>query len=92
MDAIVSVISTLGFPIACVIALGLFIKEVYNNMAVTNKEREEKLYTIIAENQKQLNELSNTNASFVEILNQFKNELHDISEDVENIKDVIGRS
>ena len=37
MEGIVEVISTLGFPIACVLAMAFFIYKIYNDMA---KEKE----------------------------------------------------
>lgn len=89
MESYVDIISTFGFPIFCVIAMGIFIFKVYNDFKSSSKEREEKLYTVIAENQIQMKELCDTNRSFVSELHDLQKSVDSITEDVDNIKDFI---
>lgn len=81
-DSITTIISTVGFPIFCVVCLGYFVWKAFNMVMQNNKERESKLYDTIAEIRGQLKEASATNASFVKIL-------ENMSKDIEDIKDKI---
>jgi hypothetical protein len=76
--AFVELIPTLGFPIACVIALGFFIWKIYNQSI----EREGKLMTEITENR-----LINT--KFAEIIAQYEITLGEIKTDVRDIKETL---
>lgn len=82
IDNATQIISTVGFPIFCVLVLGLFIWKAFNMVMQNNKEREAKLYDTIAEIRGQLKEASATNASFIKILEA-------MSKDIEDIKDKI---
>lgn len=82
IDGMTQIISTVGFPIFCVLALGYFVWKAFNMVMTNNKEREQKLYDTIAEIRGQLKEASATNASFVKIL-------ENMSKDIEDIKDKI---
>ena len=82
-----TVISTLGFPIACVLGMALFIWHVYKNYTATSKEREDKLYSMIADCQATNEELLKTNASFVTVIEQYNEDLSAIRNDVAVIKD-----
>ena len=77
-----TIMSTVGFPIFCVVCLGYFVWKAFNMVMQNNKEREGKLYDTIAEIRGQLKEASATNASFVKIL-------ENMSKDIEDIKDKI---
>lgn len=72
---IIEIISTLGFPIACVIALGVFIFKIYSD----GKAREEKLYTF-------LEDTAAINAKFAEIIARYETKLDEIKQDVKDIK------
>lgn len=74
-----SIISNVGFPIFCVLALGYFIWKAFNMVMTNNKEREAKLYNVIADVRAQLKTASETNASFVKVLES-------MSEDIDEIK------
>lgn len=87
MDAWVTLITQVGFPIACVIALGIFIRTVYDTMVEKSGEREDRLYKVIAEAQAQNQQLSAINAEFAEVLRAYKTDLEVIREDVSEIKD-----
>lgn len=71
----VEVITTVGFPIACVIAMGWFIYKIYQKSI----EREEELRDEIKESQK-------INSKFAEIINRYSLELSEIKNDVKEIK------
>ena len=88
MDAntITQLITTLGFPIVLVGVLVWFIWQIYNDSKQQNETREEKLYEVIANAQKQNVELSDTNAKFVGILETYKTDLEEIKHDVVDIK------
>ena len=74
--AFVELISTVGFPVACVIALGWFIFKIYNQSI----NREDELRNEIKENQK-------INGKFAEIINRYSIELSEIKTDVKEIKE-----
>ena len=76
--AFVELISTVGFPIACVIAMGWFIYNIYNKSI----NRENELREEIKENQK-------INSRFAEIINRYSLELGEIKSDVKEIKEDI---
>ena len=78
IGVIVELISTVGFPIAIVIALGFFIWNIYKQSVV----REEKLMAEITENR-----LINT--KFAEIIAQYEVTLGEIKTDVKDIKDTL---
>lgn len=81
-NSITQIISTVGFPIFCVVCLGYFVWKAFNMVMQNNKEREAKLYDTISEIRGQLKEASATNASFIKIL-------ENMSKDIEDIKDKI---
>ena len=88
-----NIISTLGFPIACVIAMGAFIYRFYNDYTADTKanmealqerckEREDKLYEEIKEGRE-------INGKFAEIIAKYDAKLDEIISDVKDIKDDI---
>ena len=81
LAVIMELITTIGFPIACVIALGWFIWHIYKQ-SVT---REEKLLAEITENR-----LINT--KFAEIIAGYDVTLSEIKNDVKDIKDTLNIS
>ena len=80
MDAnlITELIATLGFPIACVIALGIFVFKLWQQSV----SREEKLMEEITENRL-------VNTKFAEIIAQYEITLGEIKTDVKDIKNVL---
>ena len=74
----VEVITTVGFPIACVIAMGWFIYKIYQKSI----DRENELRNEIKENQK-------INGKFAEIINRYSLEIGEIKSDVKEIKEDI---
>lgn len=89
MEAYTNVISTVGFPIACVIALAFFIYKAWDDMSKKNAEREEKLYVMLASAQNSIDEAIETNGKFLSQLEVMQGNLNDISSDVDDIKDFL---
>ncbi len=90
LPAILEAISTLGFPIACVVALGAFVFYIYKQTTKENaenmekvqarcKEREDKLYEEIRENRE-------VNAKAISTIAQYAEKLEAIQEDIREIK------
>jgi hypothetical protein len=78
MEALLSAIPTLGFPIVCCLALGYFVWQIYK----ASERREEKLMTEITENRL-------VNTKFAEIIGQYEITLGEIKSDVKDIKDTL---
>ena len=89
MEAYSNIISTVGFPIACVIALAFFIYKAWNDMSKKSTEREEKLYTMLASAQKSIDAAITTNGKFLAQLEVMQENLSEISNDVDDIKDYL---
>lgn len=74
----VELITNVGFPIACVIAMGWFIFKIYTQSI----KREDELREEIKENRE-------INGKFAEIINRYSLELGEIKNDVKEIKEDI---
>lgn len=86
LSVIQTLITTLGFPIVCVIAMGWFISKLWNQSQEQNKQREDKLYEVVSKAQAQNERLSITNSEFVKVLNDYKTDIETIKNDVKEIK------
>lgn len=97
-STIIELISTVGFPIACVIFLGAFIFYVYKKQSAESaanmekvqercKEREEKLYAEIALNREINGKAIETITLYAERLNSIEGNVEDIKSDVLIIKE-----
>lgn len=86
MENVADVISSVGFPIACVIALGYFIYLAWQKMSAQNEKREDKLYEIIATAQVNNDKLAEANKEFVSVLETYKTDIKEIKNDIEDIK------
>ena len=86
VSTIQTAISTLGFPIVCVLFLGWFIWKIWMSQQDQNKEREYQLYERIGKAQAVNEELTKTNSEFVNVLNTYKSDLDTIKNDVTEIK------
>ena len=97
MDAFVELVGQLGFPIACVIALGVFawhmvkhnnetaaktMERIQSNCAV----REEKLYQEIKENREINSKAITTIQMYAERLTHIEKSVDDVKEDLSEIK------
>lgn len=78
MEVFVSLISTVGFPIACVIALGAFVWTIYKR----SEKREDELREEIRNNQE-------LNAKMIETLALYAKDISDIQTDINEIKTII---
>lgn len=87
---IVEFITTVGFPIACVIGMAWFIYHIYKKTTEENaknmeavqarcKEREDKLYAEIKENRE-------VNAKAIETIAHYAEKLETIQQDIKEIK------
>ena len=86
VNTVQTLITSLGFPIVCVVALGWFIYNAFEKFTAQAEKREEKLYTVIAQAQETNERLTQTNAEFVSVLNTYKSDLDEIKSDVSEIK------
>lgn len=86
LNTVQTAISTLGFPIVMVIALGWFIWKLWTKSQEQNEKREDKLYQVIEKAQEQNEELSDTNSQFIKVLTDYKTDLETIKNDVAVIK------
>lgn len=93
MEEWVKVISTLGFPIACVIALAAFIFHIYKQTTKENatnmekvqarcKEREDKLYAELAKSREINSQAIATIAHYAEKLDVIQKDISDIKTDI----------
>lgn len=97
-NSVIDLITTLGFPIACVVALGAFIFYVYKKQSEKiatyigkiqedAKAREEKLYEEIALNREISGKAIETIALYAERLNTIEGNVEGIKNDVLVIKE-----
>lgn len=93
LQQIIDIISTLGFPVACVIGLGWFIYKIYTDTTKQNnenmekvqsrcKEREDKLY-------EQLEKQNEINGKAIATITLYAEKLEAIQEDVREIKTIV---
>lgn len=82
---IVELISTLGFPIACVLALGFFVYKLWKQ----STDRENRLMAEIAENRKVNEKAIETIALYAERLTHIEGNIEEIKTDVIMIKEHI---
>lgn len=93
IESISALVSNVGFPIACAIAMGWFIYQVFKktteesarNMEKVQdrcKEREEKLYKEIAENREINRKAIETIAKYSEKLETIQSDINEIKTDI----------
>lgn len=87
VNTIQTLITSVGFPIVCVLALAWFIYKAFEKFTAQSEKREEKLYTVLAQAQETNERLSKTNSEFVTVLNTYKSDLEEIKSDVSEIKE-----
>ena len=90
---IIELISTLGFPIACVVVMGAFIYKIYKKsedreerfmvrVQERSKEREDILYKEIKENREINAKAINTIAHYAEKLDVIQDDIKEIKTDI----------
>ena len=85
INMIMEIITTLGFPIACVLALGYFVYKIYTQSV----KREEKLMEEIALNREVNAKAIATITLYAERLTHIENDISSIKTDVGDIKQKI---
>lgn len=85
LAVIVELIGTIGFPIVCVLALGIFVYKLWQQSA----EREKTLMAEIAENRLVNQKAIETISQYAERLNHIEDNLTEIKTDVVEIKQKI---
>lgn len=78
MEAFLTAISTVGFPIACVLALGWFIWHIYKR----SEKREDELRA-------EINKSQEINNKFADIISKYSVEITEIKTDIKDIKEDI---
>ena len=97
MENWIEIISTLGFPIACVIAMAAFIFHIYKQTTKENaenmekvqarcKEREDKLYAELANSREINNKAIETIAHYANSLDVIQRDISEIKTDITIIK------
>lgn len=89
LDSITTLISNVGFPIMCVLALGWFVYKSYDRIMTNNQTREDKLYEMIGKTQAQLDQAQDTNAKFLSVLDQINKDTEQMKTDIDVIKDTL---
>ena len=59
MMDVMTLIQTLGFPIACVVGIAIAFWQIIKSEREENSKREDRLYTMIENNTKAIQELTN---------------------------------
>ena len=86
MTEIIEIISTLGFPIACCVAIGIVFYQMLNKVLADSKERENNLMMLTREISTKIAELGqivDKNSEAVSIMNE---KLEKLSDEVEGRK------
>lgn len=86
LTTISSTISTIGFPIFCVIVLGYYTRESFNTTVKRNKEREDMLINMITEIRAELSRAVEVNASFIKTLEKINGSIKSMNDDIDEIK------
>lgn len=97
IELLTSLITTLGFPVVCVLGLAFFVwhmitnqteksEELFKQTQVQSQLREDKLYNEIAECRKVNSKAIETIAIYAEKLEDIQKDVHDIKTDITIIK------
>lgn len=80
MEQFTALISSFGFPVACVCALGYFIWYFFKQTKEESQQRENNLMDFLKRSQE-------INAEFAEIIAKYEVKLDEIQKDIEDIKE-----
>ena len=86
MTEIMEAISTLGFPIACCVAIGYMFFQVLNKVLADGKEREANLMTLTREISSKIAELGQIVDKNTEAISVMNAKLEQLSKEVEDKK------
>ena len=82
MEQFIELMSSFGFPVACVCALGCFIWYFFKQTKEENQQRENNLMDFIKRSQE-------INSEFAEIIAKYEVKLDEIQKDIADIKEDI---
>lgn len=82
LKTIETLITTIGFPIVCVLGMGFFIWQIYKQSV----KREDKLYTQVEESREVNAKAIDTIAKYAEKLDTIQQDVKEIKNDVISIK------
>ena len=86
MNEIAQLISTLGFPIACCVAIGLMFYQMLNKVLIDSKERESNLMNLTREISTKIAELGQIVDKNTEAISVMNEKLEKLSDEVEGRK------
>ena len=86
MTEIVEMISTLGFPIACCVAIGVVFYQMLNKVLADSKERENNLMTLTREISTKIAELGQIVDKNTEAISVMNEKLEKLSQEMEGRK------
>lgn len=86
MNEIAQLISTLGFPIACCVAIGLMFYQMLNKVLMDSKERESSLMNLTREISTKIAELGQIVDKNTEAMSVMNEKLEKLSSEVEGRK------
>ena len=86
MTEIMEAISTLGFPIACCVAIGYMFFQVFNKVLTDGKEREANLMTLTREISSKIAELGQIVDKNTEAISVMNEKLEKLSKEMEDKK------
>ena len=75
MEGFITVVQTLGFPVACVIALGIFVYKFVERIQSENEQRENRLMDLIQNCQGKLEQVTT-------ILNKLCDDVDELKQDI----------
>lgn len=78
-----TIIQTLGFPIACVVGLAFFIYKFSIKIYDSEKEREDKYINMLNKYSEQMDKLEQANADFVIVIGKMRDDINGIKEVLE---------
>ena len=87
MDVIPELISTLGFPIACCVAIGFMFYQMLNKVLTDSKEREQSLMQLTREISTKIAELGQIVDKNTEAISVMNEKLEKLSQEVEGKKE-----
>ena len=86
MTELIEIISTLGFPIACCVAIGIVFYQMLNKVLADSKEREHNLMTLTRELSTKIAELGQIVDKNTEAISVMNEKLEKIAHEVEGRK------
>ena len=86
MNEIAQLISTLGFPIACCVAIGVVFYQMLNKVLIDSKERESSLMNLTREISTKIAELGQIVDKNTEAISVMNEKLEKLSSEVEGRK------